>query len=242
MRLAVKKKRKQGKGKKLIQIHIWKVTFDLFLCFVALTMSSVVFYKFVNPSTTPLMWIRWMESGTPQNLPRYLNAWIPIEEISQNIVKAVLAAEDQKFFLHNGFDWLAIEYAIQANLTTDRKLGASTISMQTARNVFLWQTRSWLRKLLESYFTVLIEFFWSKKRILEVYLNVIEWGDGLYGCEPAAQKYFLRSSKTLSPVESAWMAAVLPSPRHWTVRPTPKHVQARQIKIMDTLPYMQIPR
>ena len=77
---------------------------------------------------------------------------------------------------------------------------------------------------------------------MEVYLNVIEWGDGLYGCEPAAQKYFLRSSKTLSPVESAWMAAVLPSPRHWTVRPTPKHVQARQIKIMDTLPYMQIPR
>ena len=94
----MKKKRKQGKGKKLIQIHIWKVTFDLFLCFVALTMSSVVFYKFVNPSTTPLMWIRWMESGTPQNLPRYLNAWIPIEEFSQNIVKAVLAAEDQKFF------------------------------------------------------------------------------------------------------------------------------------------------
>jgi len=203
-------------------------------------MTPVVIYKFVNPPTTPLMWIRWVESDTPQNLPRYLNTWIPIEEISQNIIKAVLAAEDQKFFIHSGFDWLAIENAIQTNLTTDMKVGASTISMQTARNVFLWQTRTWFRKFLESYFTVLIEFFWGKQRILEVYLNVIEWGDGLYGCEQAAQKYFLRSSKILSPVESTWMAAVLPSPRHWTVSPTPKHVQTRQMKIMSTLPYMQI--
>jgi monofunctional biosynthetic peptidoglycan transglycosylase len=236
----VNKKRKQGKGKKLIQIRIWKITFDLFLFFIAFTMAPVVIYKFVNPPTTPLMWIRWVESDTPQNLPRYLNTWIPIEEISQNIIKAVLAAEDQKFFIHSGFDWLAIENAIQTNLTTDMKVGASTISMQTARNVFLWQTRTWFRKFLESYFTVLIEFFWSKQRILEVYLNVIEWGDGLYGCEQAAQKYFLRSSKILSPVESAWMAAVLPSPRHWTVSPTPKHVQARQMKIISTLPYMQL--
>ena len=234
------KKRKQGKGKKLIQIRIWKITFDLFLFFIALTLAPVLIYKFVNPPTTPLMWIRWVESDTPQNLPRYLNTWVPIEEVSRNIIKAVLAAEDQKFFIHSGFDWLAIEYAIQTNLTTDMKVGASTISMQTARNVFLWQTRTWFRKLLESYFTILIEFFWSKQRILEVYLNVIEWGDGLYGCEKAAQKYFQRSSKILTPVESAWMAAVLPSPRHWTVRPTPKHVQARQMKIISTLPYMQI--
>ena len=234
------KKRKQGKGKKLIQIRIWKITFDLFLFFIALTLAPVLIYKFVNPPTTPLMWIRWVESDTPQNLPRYLNTWVPIEEVSRNIIKAVLAAEDQKFFIHSGFDWLAIEYAIQTNLTTGMKVGASTISMQTARNVFLWQTRTWFRKLLESYFTILIEFFWSKQRILEVYLNVIEWGDGLYGCEKAAHKYFQRSSKILTPVESAWMAAVLPSPRHWTVRPTPKHVQARQMKIMDTLPYMQI--
>jgi monofunctional glycosyltransferase len=235
----VNKKRKQGKGKKIIQIRIWKITFDLFLFFIAFTMAPVVIYKFVNPPTTPLMWIRWVESDTPQKFPRYLKTWIPIEEISKNIIKAVLAAEDQKFFIHSGFDWLAIENAIQTNITTDMKVGASTISMQTARNVFLWQTRTWFRKLLESYFTVLVEFFWSKQRILEVYLNVIEWGDGLYGCEQAAQKYFLRSSKIISPVESAWMAAVLPSPRHWTVSPTPKHVQARQMKIMSTLPNMQ---
>jgi monofunctional glycosyltransferase len=234
----VKKKRKRGKGKQPIRIRIGKIVFDLLLCFIALTIIPVLLYKFVNPPTTPLMWIRWMESGMPQN--RSLNAWVPIEKVSPNILRAVVGAEDQKFFTHSGFDWLAIEHAIQANILTDRKLGASTISMQTARNVFLWQSRTWLRKLLESYFTVLIEFFWSKQRILEVYVNVIEWGDGIFGCEQAAQTYFKHSSRMLSPVESAWMAAVLPNPRNWTIRPTPGHVRARQAKILDALPHMRI--
>jgi monofunctional glycosyltransferase len=236
----VKKKRKRGIVKNLIRIRVWKIVFDLLLFFAALTIAPVLIYKFVNPPTTPLIWVRWVESGAPKNFPLYLNVWIPIEQVSSNITKAVLAAEDQKFFDHNGFDWMAIEYAIQNNLTTDRKVGASTISMQTARNVFLWQTRTWFRKLLESYFTVLIEFFWSKQRILEVYLNVIEWGDGTFGCEKAAQKYFKHSSKNLSPVESAWMAAVLPSPRQWALRPTPKHVQVRQVKILDALSHIKI--
>jgi monofunctional glycosyltransferase len=236
----VKKRRKRGKGKKLIRIRVWKIAFDLVLFFAVLTIAPVLLYKFVNPPTTPLMWIRWVESGTPKNLPLHLNAWVSIEQVSPNIAKAVLAAEDQKFFAHKGFDWLAIEHAIQTNLTTDRKVGASTISMQTARNVFLWQTRTWSRKLLETYFTVLIEFFWSKQRILEVYLNVIEWGDGIFGSEQAAQRYFKHSSKILSPVESAWMAAVLPSPRYWALRPTPKHVKTRQVKILDALPHMKI--
>jgi monofunctional glycosyltransferase len=236
----VKNKRKRGKGKKVIRIRIWKVVFDFMLFFAALTIAPVLLYKFVNPPTTPLMWIRWVESGNPTNLPLHLNAWVPIEQVSPNITKAVLAAEDQNFFTHNGFDWLAIEHAIQTNLTTERKVGASTISMQTARNVFLWQTRTWFRKLLEAYFTALIEFFWSKERILEVYLNVIEWGDGIFGCEKAAQKYFKHSSKTLSQVESAWMAAVLPSPVHWAIRPTLKHVQVRQAKILEALSRIEI--
>lgn len=240
MWLSAKKKRKRGKGKKTIRIRVGKIVFDLCLLFVALTIAPVLIYKYVNPPTTPLMWIRWVESDYQKNLTRSLKAWVPIDKISPNIQKAVLAAEDQKFFSHAGFDWLAIEYAIQTNLTTDRKLGASTISMQTARNVFLWQSRTWLRKLLESYFTVLIEFFWSKQRILEVYLNVIEWGDGVYGCELAAQKNFKHSSRLLSPVESAWMAAVLPRPRNWTQRPVPQHVQARQIKILGALPNVRI--
>ena len=139
----MKKKRKRGKGKKVIRIRVWKTVFYLLLGFALLTTAPVLLYKFVNPPTTPLMWIRWVENGTPKNHPLYLNAWMPFEQMSPYIAKAVLAAEDQKFYTHNGFDWLAIEYAIQTNLTTDRKVGASTISMQTARNVFLWQNRTW---------------------------------------------------------------------------------------------------
>jgi monofunctional biosynthetic peptidoglycan transglycosylase len=231
----VKRKRKRDKGKNPVRIRIGKIVFDILLCIVAFTLISVLIFRFVNPPTTPLMWIRWVESGAQQNYSRSLNTWVSLEKISPNILKAVIGAEDQKFFTHNGFDWLAIEYAIQTNFMTGRKTGASTISMQTARNVFLWQNRTWLRKLLESYFTVLIEFFWSKQRILEVYLNVIEWGDGVFGCEQAAQTYFKHSSKKLSPVESAWMAAVLPRPRHWTLRPIPAHVEARQLKILDVM-------
>ena len=190
----------------------------------------------MNPPTTPLLWIRWMEGDMSQTFSRNLNSWVPLENISKQLLKAVIAAEDQKFFEHKGFDWLAIEYAIKTNFTSDRKVGASTISMQTARNVFLWQKRSLLRKLLESYFTLLIEFFWSKQRILEVYLNVIEWGDGIFGCEQAAMHYFKHPSLKLSPIESAWMAAVLPSPLHWTNRPTPVYVEVRQSKILDALP------
>ncbi len=236
----MKKKRKRGKKQKAIRIRIGKIVFDLFLCLIALTITPVLLYKYVNPPTTPLMWIRWAENSAEKTLPRSLDAWVPIENISLYMQKAVIASEDQKFFTHAGFDWIAIENAIQTNITTDRKIGASTISMQTARNVFLWQSRTWLRKLLESYFTVLIEFFWSKQRILEVYLNVIEWGEGIYGCEQAAQNYFQHSSNTLSPVESAWMAAVLPRPLYWTSRPTPDHVLARQIKILDVLPSIRI--
>jgi monofunctional glycosyltransferase len=236
----VKKKHKRGKNKKTLRIRIGKIVFDLLLCFVALTLTPVLLYRFVDPPTTPLMWIRWAENITEKNLPRSLNNWVSLDKVSPAMKKAVIAAEDQKFFSHNGFDWLAIEYALKTNITTDRKLGASTISMQTARNVFLWQNRTWLRKLMESYFTMLIEFFWSKQRILEVYLNVIEWGDGIYGCERAAKSYFKHASKTLSPVESAWMAAVLPSPLNWTKRPTSAHVKARQLKILNVLPSIRI--
>jgi monofunctional biosynthetic peptidoglycan transglycosylase len=112
--------------------------------------------------------------------------------------------------------------------------------MQTARNVFLWQERTWLRKILEGYFTTLIEFFWDKRRILEVYLNVIEWGEGIFGCEKASQLYFKHSSLFLTPVESAWLAAILPNPRKWSRQPAPQHVQERQIKILNTMQAVKV--
>ena len=216
-----------------------RLTFDIFLCFLAVTLIPVIVFRYVDPPSTPLMWIRWSSSDTESQ--RSLDTWRSLENISPHLLKAVIVAEDQKFFMHHGFDWKAIEYAIQVNLTSDRKIGASTISMQTARNVFLWQKRTWLRKILEGYFTTLIEIFWDKRRILEVYLNVIEWGEGIFGCEKAAQKYFKRSPFLLSPVESAWMAAVLPNPRKWSRKPVPSHVRERQAKILESIATIRIP-
>jgi monofunctional glycosyltransferase len=237
--LKTSKKKRRKRSKKKIQIRVGRLAFDIFLCFLAFTLIPVIIFRYADPPTTPLMWMRWYSSDSKS--PRIIDTWQSLENISPHLLKAVIAAEDQKFFTHNGFDWKAIEYAIQVNLTTDRKIGASTISMQTARNVFLWQKRTWLRKILEGYFTTLIEFFWDKKRILEVYLNVIEWGEGIFGCGKAAQKYFKRSPSLLSPVESAWMAAVLPNPRQWSRQPVPDHVRARQAKILDSMAILRIP-
>ena len=195
----------------------------------------VLVYRFVDPPTTPLLWIRWVESGYDKAYPTLLKHWIPLNQISPNLVRAVIVAEDQKFYNHSGFDWYAVEAAIRINLGTDKTVGASTISMQTARNVFLWQDRNWLRKSLEVWFTFLIENLWTKKRILEVYLNVIEWGNGMFGCEHASRKYYKHSSATLSPVESALMASVLPNPRTWSVLKPQPHVSDRQSKILSLM-------
>ena len=216
-----------------MRIRIGRIIFDILLVFLAFTFIPVLVFKYVNPPSTPLMWIRWVQSdGIGQTSTA---SWRSINSISPTLLKAVIAAEDQKFFFHQGFDWKAIEYAIQANITRDRKIGASTISMQTARNVFLWQERTWLRKILEGYFTTLIELCWDKRRILEVYLNVIEWREDIFGCEKASQLYFKHSSLLLTPVESAWLAAILPNPIKWSRQPVPDHVRARQIKILDTM-------
>jgi monofunctional glycosyltransferase len=238
--LKTSSKKRRKRSKKKFQIRLGRLAFDILLCFLALTLVPVIIFRYVDPPSTPLMWIRWSSSSNAES-QRSLDTWQSLESISPHLLKAVIAAEDQKFFSHHGFDWKAIEYAIQVNLTSDRKIGASTISMQTARNVFLWQKRTWLRKILEGYFTTLIEIFWDKRRILEVYLNVIEWGEGVFGCEKAAQKYFKRSSYLLSPVESAWMAAVLPNPRQWSRQPVPIYVRARQAKILDSMATLRIP-
>ena len=156
-------------------------------------------------------------------------------------MRAVISAEDQKFFMHNGFDWEAAVNALEVNLTTKRKIGASTISMQTARNVFLWQKRNWLRKGLEAYFTFLIEAFWSKQRILEVYLNVIEWGDGVFGCESASREYFNHSSRWITKRDAAWMAAILPNPRVWSQARYHNRVQKRQTRILLSMRKMKLP-
>jgi monofunctional biosynthetic peptidoglycan transglycosylase len=130
---------------------------------------------------------------------------------------AAVCSEDQNFLTHNGFDFKAIQAAIEYNRTHEDKRGASTISQQTAKNAFLWEGRSWLRKGLEVWFTALVELFWSKQRILEVYLNIIEFGPGIYGAEAAAQQYFGKSAAKLSRLESARLMSIVPSPRNWSI-------------------------
>lgn len=234
-------KEKPKARKAPIKIRLFRLLFDLLLCFLALTMVPTLVYRAINPPTTPLMWIRWAESGYKTDSPRALRQWTPLNKISPHLVRAVLTAEDQKFFQHGGFDWDAAEAALVHNLKSERKIGASTISMQTARNVFLWQGRNWFRKALEAYFTFLMETFWSKDRILEVYLNVIEWGDGVFGCGPAAQAYFKRPAAKLSPYESAWMAAILPNPRKWSIDNPPKNVEVRQARILNSMGKIRTP-
>jgi monofunctional biosynthetic peptidoglycan transglycosylase len=177
----------------------------------------VILFKFVNPPVTPLMLIRMVEQtagGQPAILKK---KWVSLGQISPNLQLAVVASEDNKFPAHWGFDFEAIDKARDFNESKQgrRIRGASTISQQTAKNVFLWPQRSWLRKGLETYFTILIEAVWGKRRIMEVYLNVIEMGNGIYGAEAASRAYFGKPASKLSRTEAASLAAILPNPLKW---------------------------
>jgi monofunctional biosynthetic peptidoglycan transglycosylase len=196
--------------KKLLK-NISRFILKIILLLFIFTTSWVLLYRYVNPPLTPLMVIRYLESGGKSR--RILKSWKDYHSISENMALAVVASEDQKFFEHHGFDFNAIQAAAINNISDDGIKGASTITQQVAKNVFLWPERSWLRKGAEAYFTVLIETFWSKKRILEVYLNVVEMGKGIYGAEMASQTYFGKPASKLTKDEAALLAAILPSPR-----------------------------
>ena len=158
-----------------------------------------------------------------------------MKNISDNMKRAAVSAEDQLFLKHIGFDLKAIEKAFAANKNSKKIKGGSTISQQTAKNVFLWPGRSWIRKGFEAYFTLLIEMLWSKERILEVYLNVIEMGDGIYGAEAAAQSYFGKSSGQLSKPQAALIAACFPNPRRWTPKKATRYIRHRQFLILKNM-------
>lgn len=186
------------------------------------TIIITVIYRFVAPPVTPLMIMRVIGQLADGKELRMSKHWVPFSEISPNLVKAVITSEDNNFMEHNGVDFAAIEKARKLNERGKKLRGASTISQQTAKNVYLWLGRNYLRKGLELYFTGLIELTWSKERIMEVYLNVIEMGDGIYGAEMASQIYFHKPAKDLTRSEAALIAAVLPNPRKWSpARPTP---------------------
>ena len=176
----------------------------LALGFVALSLALVLVFRFVPPPVTATMLMD--ENGITKD-------WEPLADIDPDLVRAVIAAEDGKFCTHDGFDREAIEQALRERAEGQRRRGGSTISQQTAKNVFLWQGGGWFRKGLEAWFTVLIETLWPKQRIMEVYLNVAETGIGTYGAEAGAMRYFDKSAANLTPSEAARMAAALPSPK-----------------------------
>jgi monofunctional glycosyltransferase len=203
--------------------------------FVIGSIFFVAVYREVRPPATPLMLLRLADGHS------ITKTWRPLDAMSPSLIRAVLAGEDAKFCRHRGFDWAAIEIAWRRYRGgRGPLLGASTISMQTAKNLFLWPGRDWLRKALEAYFTTLLELGWSKKRILEVYLNIVEWGPGIYGAEAASQHYFGKSAQALSVQEAARLAAVLPLPLDRSPRRPSRAVTTRAAFIQGQMPALPV--
>lgn len=215
------------------------------LLFVAVTALQVLALRVIDPPTSAFMLDRqWQAFGSDEAGFRLRYDWVDWESLSPELPIALVAAEDQRFPEHAGFDLEAIDKALENNARGRPMRGASTISQQVAKNLFLWDGRSWLRKGLEAWYTVLIEVLWPKQRILEVYANIAEFGDGVYGAEAAAQAYFGKPAQRLSAAESARLAAVLPSPKRYSVRAPGPYVQrraawiARQARNLDGPQYL----
>jgi monofunctional biosynthetic peptidoglycan transglycosylase len=213
-----------------------RIFLKICLWFFIVSVGSVILFRWLPVPVTPLMLLRCVEQAIDSKREVKLKKqWVSLEEISPDLQLAVICAEDQNFYEHFGFDFESIEKAIEHNKKGKRKRGASTISQQTAKNVFLYDGRNWFRKGFEAYFTLLIELFWSKERILEVYLNVIEFGDGIYGAEAASQEFFHIPSKKLSRQQSALLASVLPAPRRFSVKAPSNYIHNRQQWILQQM-------
>ncbi|MES2418390.1 MAG: monofunctional biosynthetic peptidoglycan transglycosylase [Bacteroidota bacterium] len=215
--------------------RIGRVIAKVLLWFLLVSILWVLSYRFINPPITLLMVQRNMERKTDGKKMKLAKKWVKFADISDNMKRAAVSAEDQLFLKHIGFDIKAIEKAYADNAKGKKVKGGSTISQQTAKNVFLWPGRSYIRKGFEAYFTLLIELLWSKERILEVYLNVIEMGDGIYGAEAAAQAYYGKSCSNLTRSEASLIAACFPNPLRWNPNKATKYIKHRQYLIMRNM-------
>ncbi len=211
------------------------------VAFFASTILSVVALRFMPVVVTPLMLIRCYEQVKAGEELKLSHDWEPLTNISKDLPIAVMASEDAKFLDHHGFDYEAIEHAAKRNRQhpEKRKLGASTISQQTAKNVFLWPGRSWVRKGFEVYFTALIELMWPKERIMEVYLNSIEMGNGIYGAQAVAEEHFNTDAKDLTKAQCALIAATLPNPRKFSSKNPSAYMLKRQKRILREMKYVE---
>lgn len=220
---------------------IFKTVVRIVLLFFVLSITFVVIYRFMPVYFTPLMAIRTVQQLSAGEKVKLKHKWIAYNQISDHAKRAVVASEDQRFFTHQGFDKIEIKIALQENKIRKRPRGASTISQQTAKNVFLWPRSSWTRKGLEAYFTVLIEWVWSKERILEIYLNSMETGSGIYGIEAVAREHFNTSAAELSAAQSALVAATLPNPRRFNSRNPSPYIKKRQNHILNQMRTVKLP-
>lgn len=201
-----------------------------------LSLSQVLLLRFFDPPFTARTGWTWLEKKLTTGLDkRPLYRWRQLKDISPHLRQAVLAGEDQRFLSHHGFDFVEMNEAFWNILAERGTRGASTITMQAARTVFLWPGRSWLRKMAEAYYTVLIELFWSKERIFEIYLNTVDWGEGIMGAEAASRNYFRRSSSRITATQAALLAAVLPNPRKWSPVNPSTYVEERKRRIMHDM-------
>lgn len=221
----------------LFLIKIGKYILKGIVLFLIVSVVSVVVFRWVPVPLTPLMLIRCVEQKSDGKDMKLKHDWVSLEEISPKLQLAVVCSEDQNYLKHFGFDWGAIEKALKANEEGKKLRGGSTISQQTAKNVFLWPGRSYIRKLFEAYFTLLIEVFWSKERIMEVYLNSIEMGNGIYGAEAASQNWFNKKAKNLNKDESAAIAAILPNPLVYVANPPSSYITKRKNWIKQQMSY-----
>jgi monofunctional biosynthetic peptidoglycan transglycosylase len=213
---------------------IAKWTGIILLCLFVFSVADVLVVRWRPVHHTRLMDIRRDQFANDKSFKQQYT-WVNYDAISSHLIHAVITSEDSRFFQHHGFDWLEIQHAIKANKRRQRPRGASTITQQVAKNVFLWPTQSWLRKGLEVYYTLLIECLWPKERIMEVYLNVAEMGKGIYGAEAAAQHFFKKNASRLTAREGALIASCLPNPLRRNPAKPNEYVQMRTTKILDMM-------
>ena len=230
--------KQKGSSKETVvgRITIWLL--KLLIAFFVLSLAGVLFYRFVPVYYTPLMFIKMYEQHSRGEKTRLDHKWVPIDKISPNVPLAAVAGEDAKFLDHNGFDEKAIVKAIEHNKKGKSIRGASTITQQVAKNVYLFPSRIFLRKGLEVYFTMLIELCWSKERIMEVYLNSIEMGDGIYGVAAVAKYHFEKSPMELSRRDCALIAVTLPNPRKFSSKDPSNYMIKRQRRIAHDISFV----
>ena len=233
--------RKKGRFRWILG-RIFKYGLCLIFFLLLLSFVQVAILRFVNPPCTAYICLKWIR-GQGSIIPyrRAYEHWMPLKKIAPSLLKAVLAGEDQRFLYHHGFDFVEMRKALGEILLERKTRGASTISMQAARTVFLWPERTLTRKAAEAYYTVLIEMLWGKKRILEVYLNTVDWGPGVIGAEEAARHYFQTGAEHISPSQAALLAAILPSPHRWSPTSPSRYVEARKKRIMEDMDKIALP-